>query len=128
MAEFRSLVKTLVGGVKTITWGFFNSKVCFPNKIHFINICYVVLWFLKFQVSDTNLLNHEKLFSPDILCSYIDLVYFAMEALDIYTINVNPSQQRTSGLISRSKEEKEVLEHFSGIVSDVSLLTYICRA
>ncbi|XP_044571244.1 transcription-associated protein 1 isoform X4 [Drosophila ananassae] len=94
VAEFRSLVKTLVGGVKTITWGFFNSK---------------------FQVSDTNLLNHEKLFSPDILCSYIDLVYFAMEALDIYTINVNPSQQRTSGLISRSKEEKEVLEHFSGI-------------
>ncbi|XP_070134948.1 transcription-associated protein 1 isoform X3 [Drosophila bipectinata] len=94
VAEFRSLVKTLVGGVKTITWGFFNSK---------------------FQVSDTNLLNHEKLFSPDILSSYIDLVYFAMEALDIYTINVNPSQQRTSGLISRSKEEKEVLEHFSGI-------------
>jgi len=29
VAEFRSLVKTLVGGVKTITWGFFNSKVCF---------------------------------------------------------------------------------------------------
>lgn len=27
VAEFRSLVKTLVGGVKTITWGFFNSKV-----------------------------------------------------------------------------------------------------
>lgn len=70
-------------------------------------------------MSDTNLLNHEKLFSPDILCSYIDLVYFAMEALDIYTINVNPTQQRTSGLISRSKEEKEVLEHFSGIVSYV---------
>jgi len=41
-----------------------------------------------------------------------------MEALDIYTINVNPNQQRTSGLISRSKEEKEVLEHFSGIVSN----------
>lgn len=40
-----------------------------------------------------------------------------MEALDIYTVNVNPTQQRTSGLISRSKEEKEVLEHFSGIVS-----------
>ncbi|XP_041565949.1 transcription-associated protein 1 isoform X6 [Drosophila elegans] len=94
VAEFRSLVKTLVGGVKTITWGFFNSK---------------------FQISDTGLPNHEKLFSPDILHSYIDLVHYAMEALDIYTINVNPNQQRTSGLISRSKEEKEVLEHFSGI-------------
>ncbi|XP_041564876.1 transcription-associated protein 1-like isoform X3 [Drosophila elegans] len=92
VAEFRSLVKTLVGGVKTITWGFFNSKI-----------------------SDTGLPNHEKLFSPDILHSYIDLVHYAMEALDIYTINVNPNQQRTSGLISRSKEEKEVLEHFSGI-------------
>ncbi|XP_037728553.1 transcription-associated protein 1 isoform X5 [Drosophila subpulchrella] len=94
VAEFRSLVKTLVGGVKTITWGFFNSK---------------------FQVSDTILANHEKIFGPEILCSYIELVYYAMEALDIYTINVNPNQQRTSGLISRSKEEKEVLEHFSGI-------------
>lgn len=59
----------------------------------------------------------EKLFSPEILCTYIDLVHFAMEALDIYTINVNPNQQRASGLISRSKEEKEVLEHFSGIVN-----------
>lgn len=59
----------------------------------------------------------EKLFSPEILCTYIDLVHFAMEALDIYTINVNPNQQRASGLMSRSKEEKEVLEHFSGIVS-----------
>ncbi|XP_037728555.1 transcription-associated protein 1 isoform X7 [Drosophila subpulchrella] len=95
VAEFRSLVKTLVGGVKTITWGFFNSK---------------------FQVSDTILANHEKIFGPEILCSYIELVYYAMEALDIYTINVNPNQQRTSGLISRSKEEKEVLEHFSGII------------
>ncbi|XP_044312548.1 transcription-associated protein 1 isoform X4 [Drosophila rhopaloa] len=95
VAEFRSLVKTLVGGVKTITWGFFNSK---------------------FQISETGLPQHEKLFSPEILCSYIDLVHYAMEALDIYTINVNPNQQRTSGLISRSKEEKEVLEHFSGIV------------
>ncbi|XP_043949741.1 transcription-associated protein 1 isoform X4 [Drosophila biarmipes] len=94
VAEFRSLVKTLVGGVKTITWGFFNSK---------------------FQVSDTILANHEKIFGPEILCCYIELVHYAMEALDIYTINVNPNQQRTSGLISRSKEEKEVLEHFSGI-------------
>ncbi|EDW53889.1 GM11096 [Drosophila sechellia] len=94
VAEFRSLVKTLVGGVKTITWGFFNSK---------------------FQLTDTILASHEKIFGPEIVCSYIDLVYYAMEALDIYTINVNPNQQRTSGLISRSKEEKEVLEHFSGI-------------
>ncbi|KAH8404548.1 hypothetical protein KR009_006495 [Drosophila setifemur] len=94
VAEFRSLVKTLVGGVKTITWGFFNSK---------------------FQISETSNLYHEKLFGPEILSTYIDLVHFAMEALDIYTINVNPTQQRTSGLISRSKEEKEVLEHFSGI-------------
>ncbi|XP_026839331.1 transcription-associated protein 1 isoform X2 [Drosophila erecta] len=94
VAEFRSLVKTLVGGVKTITWGFFNSK---------------------FQLTNTNLANHEKIFGPEIVCSYIDLVHYAMEALDIYTINVNPNQQRTSGLISRSKEEKEVLEHFSGI-------------
>ncbi|XP_023171663.2 transcription-associated protein 1 [Drosophila hydei] len=94
VAEFRSLVKTLVGGVKTITWGFFNSKI---------------------HVSESSMQMQEKLFSPEILCTYIDLVHFAMEALDIYTINVNPNQQRASGLMSRSKEEKEVLEHFSGI-------------
>ncbi|ALC42664.1 Nipped-A [Drosophila busckii] len=94
VAEYRSLVKTLVGGVKTITWGFFNSKT---------------------HAVDANSQLQEKLFSPEILCTYIDLVHFAMEALDIYTINVNPNQQRTQGLISRSKEEKEVLEHFSGI-------------
>lgn len=47
-----------------------------------------------------------------------------MEALDIYTVNVNPTQQRTSGLISRSKEEKEVLEHFSGIVSIKCLYSF----
>ncbi|EDW01948.1 GH20167 [Drosophila grimshawi] len=92
VAEYRSLVKTLVGGVKTITWGFFNSKT---------------------QVAEPSV--QDKLFNPEILCTYIDLVHYAMEALDIYTINVNPNQQRSSGLISRSKEEKEVLEHFSGI-------------
>lgn len=27
LAEYRNLIKTLVGGVKTITWGFMSSKV-----------------------------------------------------------------------------------------------------
>lgn len=82
-----------------------------------INSLLTNLFCLITQGSDSSTQVQEKLFTPEILCIYIDLVHFAMEALDIYTVNVNPTQQRTSGLISRSKEEKEVLEHFSGIVS-----------
>lgn len=47
---------------------------------------------------------------------------WALEALDIYTINVptvgqNANQMKMAGQVPRSKEEKEVLEHFSGVVS-----------
>lgn len=60
----------------------------------------------------------EKLFQPYEVSIYIDLVHWAMEALDIYSINTSPANQlKISGIIPRTKEEKEVLEHFSGIVS-----------
>ena len=57
---------------------------------------------------------------------FIDLVHWALEALDIYTINVPTNGAggsqvvKTTGQqlpVPRSKEEKEVLEHFSGVVS-----------
>ncbi|XP_037947653.1 transcription-associated protein 1 isoform X2 [Teleopsis dalmanni] len=95
IVEYRSLVKTLVGGVKTITWGFTNSK--------FIN-------------PEAQRPNEDKLFRSEELLIYINLVYWAMEALDIYIINVgNTTQQRPTGPGPKSKEEKEVLEHFSGV-------------
>ncbi|XP_013100353.2 transcription-associated protein 1 [Stomoxys calcitrans] len=95
IVEYRSLVKTLVGGVKTITWGFVSSKS--PSV-------------------DVTKQKQEKLFQPYEVSIYIDLVHWAMEALDIYSINTSPANQlKTSGIIPRTKEEKEVLEHFSGI-------------
>ncbi|KAL9917178.1 transcription-associated protein Nipped-A isoform 1-T1 [Glossina fuscipes fuscipes] len=98
VVEYRSLVKTLVGGVKTITWGFVSSKVRESPMVDVIK------------------LKQEKLFQPHEVSIYIDLVHWAMEALDIYSINTSPNNQpKTSGVATRTKEEKEVLEHFSGI-------------
>ncbi|TMW44508.1 hypothetical protein DOY81_004448 [Sarcophaga bullata] len=95
IVEYRSLVKTLVGGVKTITWGFLSSKS---------------------PTVDMTKNKQEKLFQPYEVSIYIDLVHWAMEALDIYSINTSPANQlKISGIIPRTKEEKEVLEHFSGI-------------
>lgn len=76
---------------------------------------------IKAVCADVAKANQEKLFDSSELKIYIDLVYWAMEALDIYTISIaTNNQQRTSNQGPRTKEEKEVLEHFSGIV-----ITYI---
>lgn len=100
IAEYRSLVKTLVGGVKTITWGCVSCKPSTDTSKSSYNV---------------------KLFQPEELIIYVELVTCALEVLDIYTINlpnVNATQAsvpRSLGHIPRTKEEKEVLEHFSGI-------------
>ncbi|XP_058465654.1 transcription-associated protein 1 isoform X1 [Malaya genurostris] len=100
VTEYRSLVKTLVCGVKTITWG------CPAAKL----------------TSNEHSMPASKLFNPSEILIFIDLFHWALEALDIYTINVptmglSPSipQQKQALQIPRSKEEKEVLEHFSGV-------------
>ncbi|XP_053690427.1 transcription-associated protein 1 [Sabethes cyaneus] len=100
VTEYRSLVKTLVCGVKTITWG------CPAAKIS----------------TSEHSMPASKLFNPNEILIFIDLFHYALEALDIYTINV-PSmgipaslpQQKQALQMPRSKEEKEVLEHFSGV-------------
>lgn len=64
------------------------------------------------------------MFQPPEILIFIDLVHWALEALDIYTINIPANgiaggqMAKPSGQLPRSKEEKEVLEHFSGVVSD----------
>ena len=67
-----------------------------------------------------------KQFHPKETLVFIRLVKWAMQALDIYTLSVAPLQpsallpggQRTPAPQTvRTKEEKEVLEHFSGVVS-----------
>lgn len=107
VAEYRSLVKTLVCGVKTITWGLASCKSSFNEA----------------TVQGTQ----SKMFQPKEILMFIDLVHWALEALDIYTINAPGNGSgactqvaKTTGQqlpVPRSKEEKEVLEHFSGVVS-----------
>lgn len=103
VAEYRSLVKTLVCGVKTITWGLASCKSPF---------------------NEANVPAPSKMFQPTEILIFIDLVHWALEALDIYTINVQTNGgacnqvTKASGQqlpVPRSKEEKEVLEHFSGV-------------
>jgi transformation/transcription domain-associated protein len=68
----------------------------------------------------------SKQFQPKETLVFIRLVKWAMQALDIYTLSVSPLtagamlpgvQRAQSSQTVRSKEEKEVLEHFAGVVS-----------
>lgn len=63
-----------------------------------------------------------KQFQPHETLVFIRLVKWALKALDIYTLNVGPQslggQARINQQNLRSKEEKEVLEHFSSVVSN----------
>ncbi|XP_067013941.2 transformation/transcription domain-associated protein [Anabrus simplex] len=99
--DCRSMVKTLVCGVKTITWG---CAAC------------------KTSISETH--TQSKVFQPKEVRVFIRLVKWAMQALDIYSLSVNPLlpgiimpsvQRSSSNQTVRSKEEKEVLEHFAGV-------------
>ena len=73
-------------------------------------------------MSDNTSTASTKMFQPQEILIFIDLVHWALEALDIYTINVPGNGvggvQLKTGQLPRSKEEKEVLEHFSGVVSN----------
>lgn len=81
----RSLVKTLVCGVKTITWGLANTKNADGST-------------------------QSKQFQPKETLIYIRLVKWAMEALDVYTINTCPTSppRAQPQQTVRTKEEKEV--------------------
>jgi transformation/transcription domain-associated protein len=124
VSDCRALVKTLVCGVKTITWGCTTVKSDNPQ---------------------------HKQFHPKETLVYIRLVKWAMEALDIYTLNTTPGgqallpgggvtaavggsgigglqphQARTPAMQQavRTKEEKEVLEHFAGVFALLNPQTF----
>lgn len=109
VSDCRSLVKTLVCGVKTITWG--------------IGTCRVPGGSLE-----------EKQFQPQETLVFIRLVKYALQALDIYTLQAPatpggsqpPQPPRNAAIQSavRSKEEKEVLDHFGGVFTMMSPLTF----
>ncbi|XP_014681160.1 PREDICTED: transformation/transcription domain-associated protein-like [Priapulus caudatus] len=103
--DCRSLVKTLVCGVKTITWGTASCKG--SNDAAFVQ---------------------SKHFQSKETLVFIRLVKYALASLDIYTINYSASGQmslRTPQQQSvRSKEEKEVLEHFAGVFTMMNPQTF----
>lgn len=110
VTDCRGLVKTLVCGVKTITWGCASCKN---------------------STGDAAI--QSKQFQPKETLVFIRLVKWAMQALDIYTLSVTPvtagtilpSGQRTqSSQNVRTKEEKEVLEHFAGVFSMMNPQTF----
>ncbi|KAK9874414.1 hypothetical protein WA026_002761 [Henosepilachna vigintioctopunctata] len=105
VSDYRSLVKTLVCGVKTITYGCSSCKT--PVGQNFLS---------------------PKYFYPHETLVYIRLVKWALRALDIYTLSSGPlpagTLQRMNQQNIRSKEEKEVLEHFSGVFSMMNTQTF----
>ncbi|KAK6165821.1 hypothetical protein SNE40_022660 [Patella caerulea] len=107
VADCRSLVKTLVCGVKTITWGVLSCKAI--------------------GTADVSLVQN-KMFQAKETLVYVRLVKYALKALDIYTINVTSAGQAyiRPALVQtvRTKEEKEVLEHFAGVFNMMSSITF----
>ncbi|XP_024913092.1 transformation/transcription domain-associated protein [Cynoglossus semilaevis] len=105
VSDCRSLVKTLVCGVKTITWGISSCKS--PGEAQFIP---------------------NKQLQPKETQIYIKLVKYAMQALDIYQVQVANNQQTYIRVANcqtvRMKEEKEVLEHFAGVFTMMNPLTF----
>ncbi|XP_069681279.1 transformation/transcription domain-associated protein isoform X3 [Periplaneta americana] len=110
VTDCRSLVKTLVCGVKTITWGCASCKNSAGEAVI-----------------------QSKQFQPKETLVFIRLVKWAMQALDIYTLSVTPlapgallpgGQRTPSPQTVRTKEEKEVLEHFSGVFSMMNPQTF----
>ncbi|XP_077870553.1 transformation/transcription domain-associated protein [Saccoglossus kowalevskii] len=105
VSDCRSLVKTLVCGVKTITWGVGSCKA--PGDATYVQ---------------------NKQFQPKETAVFVKLVKYAMQALDIYQVTV--TQTGTSFIrpancqTVRLKEEKEVLEHFAGVFTMMHPLTF----
>ncbi|XP_031549522.1 transformation/transcription domain-associated protein-like isoform X2 [Actinia tenebrosa] len=98
--DCRSMVKTLVCGVKTITWGAGSCKVPGGNK--------------PFLPLETQL--------------FTRLLKYALQALDIYQVSVTANGQYflrpPSSQQVRMKEEKEILEHFAGVFTMMNTSTF----
>ncbi|GAB6032800.1 hypothetical protein CHUAL_012003 [Chamberlinius hualienensis] len=103
VADCRSLVKTLVCGVKTITWGIVNCKTQEGTVA-----------VKPFQTKETLV--------------FISLFKYALQALDIYMLSPTPfppAGMRVSPLqAAKNKEEKEVLDHFAGVFNMMNPQTF----
>ncbi|CAH0749160.1 unnamed protein product [Diatraea saccharalis] len=108
VGDYRTLVKTLVCGVKTITWGCASCKTATNT-----------------EGAQSAAIASQKQFSSRETLVFIRLVRWGLQSLDIYTLAAPrapatpPAQPHV-----RSKEEKEVLEHFSGVFSMMNPQTF----
>ncbi|XP_046961593.1 transcription-associated protein 1 isoform X1 [Vanessa cardui] len=108
VGDYRTLVKTLVCGVKTITWGCASCKTTTNS-----------------EGTSTTTITGQKQFSARETLVFIRLVRWGLQSLDIYTLAAPraPAQPPAQPHV-RSKEEKEVLEHFSGVFSMMNPQTF----
>lgn len=96
VTDCRSLVKTLVCGVKTITWGITSCKAPGGNTVLIISIfSFTFAYLIKVKVAYSTLLFFffieaqfipNKQLQPKETQIYIKLVKYAMQALDIYQV------------------------------------------
>ncbi|XP_065666832.1 transformation/transcription domain-associated protein isoform X3 [Hydra vulgaris] len=108
--DYREMVKTLVCGVKTITWGAGSCKL--PGDI-------------TISVYPQG----NKVFLPSETEIFIRLLKYALVALDVYQISINPTgtgyvKMTNSPNQIRMKEEKEILEHFAGVFTMLNTATF----
>jgi transformation/transcription domain-associated protein len=96
ISEYRLLVKSLIGGIKTIIYG-----------VNFIEND-------GMQSPQQNILIH---LNPQDIQNFIDFFNWSLDAFYIYRIN-NGSKVATSSITQR--EEKELLELFSGLFLNLS--------
>ncbi|XP_022821038.1 transformation/transcription domain-associated protein isoform X3 [Spodoptera litura] len=110
VGDYRTLVKTLVCGVKTITWGCASCKQQTTTNT---------------EGTSTTTITGQKQFSARETLVFIRLVRWGLQSLDIYTLAAprTPAQPPAQPHV-RSKEEKEVLEHFSGVFSMMNPQTF----
>ena len=91
----------------------------FEFKISVLNVFRLV-----FRFPDSTMIQYKQ-FSPKETLVFIRMVKYALQALDIYTVQTTAGSGQAfirSPQVQtvRTKEEKEVLEHFAGVVSRFS--------
>ncbi|XP_050675423.1 transcription-associated protein 1 [Leptidea sinapis] len=108
VGDYRTLVKTLVCGVKTITWGCASCKTTTNGE----------------GTATTTITGQKQLSARETLV-YIRLVKWGLQSLDIYTLSTPRLPTHPPAQLNvRTKEEKEVLEHFSGVFSMMNPQTF----
>ena len=108
VSDCRGIVKTLVCGMKTITWGAGSCKVP-GTTVDFSS-------------------HNQKVFLPQETEQFVKLFRFGLVALDIYRVTSTPTGtyilRSANCQTVKTKEEKEVLEHFAGVFTMMNMTMF----